>query len=114
VAPQAKGEGMTVGISTIPLAEAMVVAWENSKLEKRRARHKRYYDNHPDEMRKKNREYYQEHRDIICARSRLSSKRKRMNTVTGFIIETGSEVVKVRITFTSRPAAADIALCLNQ
>jgi len=63
-------------------------------------------------MRKKNSEYYQGHGDTIRARSRASYQRKKMNTVTGFIFGTISEVVKVRITFTSRPAAADIALCL--
>jgi len=97
---------------TVTLDEAMVMAWEQSKLDKRRARYKRYYDNHPDKMRKKNSGYYQEHGDTIRARSRSSYQRKKMNTVTGFIFGTRAEVVKVRITFTSRPAAADIAMCL--
>jgi len=69
------------GKSTIGLAEAMVVAREKSKLEKRHARYKRYYDSHPGAMQKKNRDYYLEHRDIIRARSRLSNDRRRMNTV---------------------------------
>ena len=103
---------MSEGKSTITLAKAMVVARERSKLEKRHARYKRYYDNHPDKMRKKNSGYYQKHGDTIRARSRASYQRKKMNTVTGFIFGTMSEVVKVRITFTARPAAADIALCL--
>ncbi len=33
---------------TVTLAEAMVVAREQSKLDKRRARYKCYYDNNPD------------------------------------------------------------------
>ncbi len=112
MAPQAKGEGMKVVKSSIPLAEAMVVAREQSILDKRRARYKCYYNNNPDKMRKKNSEYYQGHGDTIRARSRASYQRKKMNTVTGFIFGTMAEVVKVRITFTARPAAADIALCL--
>ena len=72
---------MMGGITTITLAEAMVVAREKSRLEKRHARYKRYYDSHPGAMQKKNRDYYQEHRDTIRARSRLSSERRRMNTV---------------------------------
>ncbi len=76
---------MSEGKSTITLAKAMVVARERSKLEKRRSRHKRYYDRHPVAMQKKNRDYYQEHRDTIRTRSRLSSERRRMNTVTGFV-----------------------------
>jgi len=99
MAPEPAGEGMMEGKSTIILAEAMVVARERSKLEKRRARYKRYYDSHPGAMQKKNRDYYQEHRDTIRARSRLSSDRRRTNTVTGFVIATTSEIVKVRITF---------------
>jgi len=97
---------------TVTLDEAMFMAWEQSKLDKRRARYKRYYDNHPDKMRKKNSRYYQEHGDTIRARSRMSYQRKKTNTVTGFIFGTMAEVVKVRITFTSCPAAADIAMCL--
>jgi hypothetical protein len=85
MAPEPAGEGMMGGITTITLAEAMVVAREKSKLEKRHARYKRYYDRHPVAMQKKNRDYYQEHRDTIRARSRLSSERRRMNTVTGFV-----------------------------
>ncbi len=76
---------MMGGNPTISLAEAMVVAQERSKLDKRRARYKRYYDSHPGAMQKKNRDYYQEHRDTIRARSRLSSDRKKTNTVTGFV-----------------------------
>ena len=71
---------------TVTLAEAMVVAWEQSKLDKRRARYKRYYDNHPDKMRKKSSGYYQEHRDTIRARSRVSYQRKKMNTVVEFML----------------------------
>ncbi len=107
-----EGEGVMKGRSTITLAEAMVVAREKSKLEKQRARYKRYYESHPDAMQKKNRDYYQEHRDTICARSRLSSESRRMNTVTGFVVATTSEKVKVRITFTTRPATRDIVMCL--
>jgi methyl-accepting chemotaxis protein len=44
------------GKYAISLAEAMVVARERSKLEKRHARHKRYYDSHPGAMQKKNTE----------------------------------------------------------
>ncbi len=80
-----EGEGMRVGRSTVTLAVAMVVSRDKSSLEKRRARYKRYYDCHPDAIQKKNRDYYQEHRDTIRARSRLSSERRRMNTVTGFV-----------------------------
>jgi len=58
-------------------------------------------------MRKKNNEYYQ-----AVPRSRVSYQRKKMNTVTRFFWGDDVGVVKVRITFTSRPAAADIALCL--
>jgi hypothetical protein len=112
MAQEPAGEGMMEGITTISLGEAMVVAREKSKLEKRRARHKRYYDHHPGAMQKKNRDYYQEHRDTIRARSRLSSERRRMNTVTGFVVATTSEMVNVRITFTTLPAARDIATCL--
>ena len=85
MAPEPEGEEMREGRSTITLDEAMVVTREKSRLEKRRARYKRYYDNNPGAMQKKNRDYYQEHRDIIRARSRLSSDRRRMNTVTGFV-----------------------------
>ena len=81
MAPEPAGEGMMGGITTITLAEAMVVAREKSRLEKRHARYKRYYDNNPDKMQTKNRDYYQEHRDTIRARCRLSSDRRRMNTV---------------------------------
>ena len=88
MAPEPAGEGMSEGKSTITLAKAMVVARERSKLEKRHARYKRYYDSHPGAMQKKNRDYYQEHRDIIRARSRASSERRRMNTVTGFVVAT--------------------------
>ena len=112
MAPESAGEGMSEGKSTITLAEAMVVAREKSKLEKRRARYKRYYDRHPGAKQKKNRDYYQEHRDTIRARCRLSSERRRMNTVTGFVVATTSEIVKVRIALTTRPAARDIATCL--
>ena len=98
---------------TVTLAEAMVVAREQSKLDKRRARYKRYYDNHPDKMRKKNRDYYPKYRDTIRARSRVSYQRMKMNTVTGFIFGTMAEVVKVRITFTSRPATAIPSLILT-
>ena len=76
---------MMGGNPTISLAEAMVMAREKSELGKRHARYKRYYDSHPGAMQKKNRDYYQEHRDIIRARSRASSERRRMNTVTGFV-----------------------------
>ena len=76
---------MMGGNPTISLAEAMVVAQERSKLDKRRARYKRYYDSHPGAMQKKNRDYYQEHRDTIRARCRLSSERRGLNTVTGFV-----------------------------
>jgi hypothetical protein len=107
-----EGEGMNGKKSTLTLAEAMVVARAKSKLDKRHARYKRYYDRHPGTMQKKNRDYYQEHRDTIRARSRASNKRRRMNTVTGFVVATTSELVKVRITFTTRPAARDIAMCL--
>jgi len=85
MAPEPAGEGMMKGMTTITLAEAMLVARERSKLEKRHARYKRYYNSHPDEMQKKNRDYYQEHRDTIRARSRASSERRRMNTHVGFI-----------------------------
>ncbi len=114
MAPEPAGELMIEETLTVTLAEAMVVAREQSKLDKRRARYKCYYNNNPGKMRKKNSRYYQEHQDTIRARSRVSYQRKKMNTVTGFIFGTMSEVVKVRITFTSRPAAADIAMCLNQ
>jgi len=99
---------MIEGRSTITLAEAMVVAREKSKLEKRHACYKRYYDSHPGMMQKKSRDYYQEHRDTIRARSRASYQRRRMNSVTGLTIGTMAEVVKVR----TRPAALDIAMCL--
>jgi hypothetical protein len=112
MAPEPAGEWMMKGKSTITLAEAMVVAREKSKLEKRHARYKRYYDSHPDAMQKKNRDYYQEHRDTIRAKSRLSSERRRMNAVTGFVVAPTSEMVRVRITFTTRSAAADIAMYL--
>jgi len=85
MAPEPAGEGMMGGITTITLAEAMVVAREKSRLEKRHARYKRYYDSHPGAMQKKNRDYYQEHRDTIRARSKESSERRRMNTRIGFI-----------------------------
>jgi hypothetical protein len=103
---------MTGAHSTITLAEAMVVSREKSKLKKRHARHKRYYENNPDKMRAKNRDYYLEHQETIRARSRASYYRKKRNMVTGFMVATMSELVKVRITFTSRPAAPDIAMCL--
>ena len=112
MAPESAGEEMNGEKSTITLAEAMVVARERSKLEKRHARYKRYYDSNPDKMQKKNRDYYQEHRDTIRARSRASSERRRMNTGTGFVVAILPELVKVRITFTSHPAARDIAMCL--
>jgi len=54
MAPEPAGEGMREGRSTFTLAEAMVVAREKSKLEKRHARYKRYYDSHPGMMQKKN------------------------------------------------------------
>jgi len=53
MAPEPAGEGMMEGKSTITLAKAMVLAREKSKLEKRRARYKRYYDSHPGAMQKK-------------------------------------------------------------
>jgi len=112
MAPEPAGEHMMEETLTVTLADAMVVVLEQSKLDKRRARYKRYYDNHPEKMRKKSSGYYQEHGDTIRARSRVSYHRKKMNTVTGFIFGTMAEVVKVRITFTSRPAAADKAMCL--
>ncbi|MCX6701514.1 MAG: hypothetical protein NTV68_16600 [Methanomicrobiales archaeon] len=80
-----EGEGMIEGKSTLTLAEAMVMAREKSELGKRHARYKRYYDSHPGAMQKKNRDYYQEHRDTIRARCRLSSERRGLNTVTGFV-----------------------------
>ncbi|MCX6699776.1 MAG: hypothetical protein NTV68_07605 [Methanomicrobiales archaeon] len=81
MAPQAEGEGMRERKSTLTLTEAMVVARERSRLEKWHARYKCYYDNNHNKMRKKNSVYYQEHRDAIRARSRLSSERRRVNTV---------------------------------
>jgi len=57
MATEPTGEGIREGKSTISLAEAMIVASEKSKLEKRRARHTWYYDSHPDELREKNRDY---------------------------------------------------------
>jgi hypothetical protein len=63
---------MMEGTTPITLAEAMDVAREKSKLEKRHARYKRYYDSNPDKMQKKNRDYYQEHRGTIRARSKVS------------------------------------------
>ncbi|MCX6701143.1 MAG: hypothetical protein NTV68_14715 [Methanomicrobiales archaeon] len=50
--------------------EAVLVGRENSRLKKRHARYKRYYDSYPGAMQKKNRDYYWEHRDTIHARSR--------------------------------------------
>jgi hypothetical protein len=51
---------MTTENPTISLAEAMVVARVQSKLERWRVRYRCYYDSHPDKMRAKNSGYYQE------------------------------------------------------
>ena len=48
-----EGEGMMVGKICVTLDKAMGLAREKSKLEKRHARYKRYYDCHPDAMQKK-------------------------------------------------------------
>ncbi|GEM_PF-5495257 len=86
MAPLAEGEGMMEEPRTFSLAEAMVVAQKKSKLDKRRARHKQYYDSPLMRCRRKNSAYYQKYQDTIRVRSRVSYQRKKMNTVVEFML----------------------------
>ena len=82
-----EGEGMMVGKICVTLDKAMGLAREKSKLEKRHARYKRYYDCHPDAMQKKKTGTITRNTGTLSVRGAgyQASERRRMNTVTGFV-----------------------------
>jgi hypothetical protein len=62
----------------INLGLVLYVIRERTKLERRRARFKRYYYGHPDKMRARKTRYYAENREVIRAKSHEYYRRMRI------------------------------------